>query len=309
MLEYRDHISNITEFCMESLISLSKSKIPESSRATPWKNLNHGVSLLSTDIELWSYIAAYGEMHTIKCRTALQNFPFDEFVAAEVVDWGCGQGIATLCLLEMLKDRDKLSVVRKITLIEPSIAALERAKANVRKMVGTSVEVVAINKYLPGKYVDVRSISEFEVGYSKVIHLFSNILDIPTIDLSKLAELISSTGKEHYIVCMGPTNAGQMRIDEFCSYFHPEFFFSNIESNSYAYTSDTHKNVTCKTKSFRFLTNNFTISSVYNPSETLPIGSTYTIYDEYNMSPEQNRAIPERIGRVYEKNIKSSESK
>lgn len=299
MPEYRDYISNIKNFGIESLIALSKAKIPVSSRNTPWKNLNHGVSLLNTDLELWSYIAAYGEMHAIKCCSALQNFPFEELVSTEIIDWGCGQGIATICLLGMLGDRDQLSAVRKITLIEPSEAALQRAKANVRKMVGPNVEIIAVNKYLPGKDADAISVSSLNVGYSKTINLFSNILDIPTVNLRKLAELISSTGQEHYVVCMGPTNSGSVRIDEFCSYFNPDTFFSNIESWSYAYTSDTHKNVTCKTKAFKFITKNFSICTVANQSETLSIGSDYTIYDEYNMSPDQNRTIPDRIRRVY----------
>lgn len=299
MPEYREYISSISDFGMERLIALSKSNIPESSRNTPWRNLNHGVSLLSTDLELWSYIAAYGEMHAIKCRSALQNFPFEELLSTEIIDWGCGQGIATMCLLEMLKEREKLSYVRKITLIEPSPVALQRAKANVRKIVGSEVEVVTVNKYLPGKDVSTQSIDSLEVGYSKTVHLFSNILDIPTINLRKLAEMISSCGNEHYVVCMGPTNYGKARIDEFCNYFHPDHYFSDIESFSYAYTSDTHKSVTCKTKAFKFASRNFSIASVENKSETLSLGSQYTIYDEYNMSPEQNRAIPERIRNVY----------
>lgn len=174
MSEYRNYISNIKEFGIESLILLSKANIPVSSRNAPWRNLNHGVSLLSSDLELWSYIAAYGEMHAIKCRSALQNFPFEELVSTEVIDWGCGQGIAAICFLEMLRDRDKLSAVRKITLIEPSEAALLRAKINVRKIVGPNVEIVAVNKYLPGKDDDPRSVSSIEICYSKTIHLFSN---------------------------------------------------------------------------------------------------------------------------------------
>lgn len=299
MPEYLSQISSITNFGMETLIDLSKSNIPEETRNTPWKNLNHGVSILSSDLELWSYIVAYGEMHAIKCRTALQNFPFDELLSSEVIDWGCGQGIATICLLEMLKERGKLSAIRKITLIEPSIPALQRAKANIRRIAGPGVEIVAINKYLPGKEQNSQSIESIAVDYSKAIHLFSNILDIPTINLSKLANLIATTGREHYIVCMGPTNAGRTRIDEFCAYFQPDEFFSDIESCSYAFTSDTHKNVTCKTKGFKFKTLNFTLYDVDDKSETLPIGAEYTIYDEYNMSPDQDRTIPKKINRIY----------
>lgn len=296
---------------IKHLITIAKSNIPEANRLAPWKNLNHGTNLLSTDLELWSYIAAYGEMHAIKCRSALQNFPFDTLFSTEIIDWGCGQGIATLCLLEMLKERNKLASIRKITLIEPSNAALQRAKDNISRILGPTVEIITHNKYLPGKDNITQSIDSLTIVYPTAIHLFSNILDIPTIDLAKLARLVSSNGNEHYVICTGPTNAGKVRIDEFCSYFHPDTYFSDIDSCSIAYTSDTHKNITCKTKAFKFITQNFTIGTVLNQSPTLPIGSQYTVYDEYNMSPEQDRSIPKRISGIYDtisKVLKSEDS-
>lgn len=292
-------MENSTEFGIKYLIALSKSNIPEANRLTPWKNLNHGVNLLSTDLELWSYMAAYGEMHAVKCRSALQNFPFDALFSTEIIDWGCGQGVATLCLLEMLKERNKLSSVRRVTLIEPSDAALQRAKDNIFRMLGPNVEIITSNKYLPGKDDSPQFIDSITIVYPTAIHLFSNILDIPTIDLAKLARLISYNGNEHYVICTGPTNAGKVRIDEFCSYFHPDTYLSDIDSSSIAYTSDTHKNISCKTKAFRFITQNFTISTFHNQSPTLSVGSQYTVYDEYNMSPQQYRTIPERISGIY----------
>ena len=75
--------------------------------------------ILTTEDELNAYIAAYGEMHIVKCRASLQNFPFDDLVSHsyEIFDWGCGQGLATLTLLDMLKDRNLLARLESIYLI------------------------------------------------------------------------------------------------------------------------------------------------------------------------------------------------
>ena len=86
----------LVEQCYKALPSKMKEK--------PWEYTDHGRRVLQTEDELNAYIAAYGEMHIIKCRAAMQNFPFDELenYSFEIFDWGCGQGLATLVLLDML---------------------------------------------------------------------------------------------------------------------------------------------------------------------------------------------------------------
>lgn len=110
------------------LIDQCYNKLPYEMKTEPWKVTDHGRKVLLTEDELNAYIAAYGEMHIVKCRAALQNFPFKdlEMYSFEIFDWGCGQGLATLSLLEMLYDRKMLSRLNRIVLIEPSTAALTR---------------------------------------------------------------------------------------------------------------------------------------------------------------------------------------
>lgn len=93
-------------------------KLPMEMREKPWEVTEHGRKVLQTEDELNAYIAAYGEMHIIKCRAAMQNFPFDELelYPFEIFDWGCGQGLATLTLLDMLDERHMLSQLKKIYL-------------------------------------------------------------------------------------------------------------------------------------------------------------------------------------------------
>ena len=104
-----------------NLVCQCYERLPGYMKAKPWDYTEHGKKVLQTENELNAYIAAYGEMHIVKCRAALQNFPFDNLnmYSYEIFDWGCGQGLATLTLLDMLQDRGKLSRLQRIYLSEP----------------------------------------------------------------------------------------------------------------------------------------------------------------------------------------------
>lgn len=81
-------------------------RLPNEWKSHPWDLTEHGRKVLQSETELDGYLAAYGEMHIVKCRAALQNFPCrntDDEIRShnfEVFDWGCGQGIASLTLLD-----------------------------------------------------------------------------------------------------------------------------------------------------------------------------------------------------------------
>ena len=68
------------------------------------------------------------------------------------------------------------------------------------------------------------------------LHLFSNILDIPSIDLLRLANSIKTSLKGlHYFFCWGPLNQGNNRIDSFWSYFNEadSVFFNTHNKQEY----------------------------------------------------------------------------
>ena len=129
-------------------------KLPANWKNCPWVATDHGRQVLQTEEQLDAYLAAYGEMHIVKCRAALQNFPCkstDEFSHHnyEIFDWGCGQGIATLTLLDFLRERGLLGRLNAITLIEPSAVALNRAQKWVQQNVGPAIQVKAVNIGIP----------------------------------------------------------------------------------------------------------------------------------------------------------------
>ena len=156
-MSYRDRIFSLPELTMETLIQVCKNNVPDNLKRTPFRHpdLQHGVNLLESDEALDCYMAAYGEMHHTKCRAALQNMPYpleeasDQTKAVEIIDWGCGQGIGSICIIDFLKERELTQWLKRVTLIEPSRKALERAVINVEKATNKGVRIVPINSFLP----------------------------------------------------------------------------------------------------------------------------------------------------------------
>lgn len=226
--------------------------LPYEMRFYPWAYTDHGRKVLNTEDELNAYIAAYGEIHIVKCRAALQNFPFDNLgmYSYEIFDWGCGQGIATLTLLDMLYERELLSGLKKVTLIEPSLPALNRAQNWVKKFAGPGVEIFAVNKFIPS--TENAAMDEVSCRAQVSINLMSNILDITSLSLKWLAQKTSSLATLNYMICVGPKFGSgiNMRIDDFCGYFNPQEYFSKISEYPYAYTTKNHHQFGCETRCF-----------------------------------------------------------
>lgn len=284
-------------FCMDALCSEAYADIDEQYRLKPWKILSHGTELLTTELQLNAYIVAYGDMHQGKCRAAFQKFPFDKLTSAfEIIDWGAGQGIASLTLCDMLKERDCIALLKKVTLIEPSEPALKRAVTFITKAYPAAT-VVPVNQYLPGRGGD-NEIKGINSEYKITIHLFSNILDIGSVDLIKLAHIIEGMNGVNYVMCMGPMNSGYYRIDKFCSLFGPEHFITDIAMPQYGLSRTFHQ-YSCKTKGFQYTGEPLTTTD-YNKYRQLPLINNKEVYNDYD--PRllvENNVVSYEVANIY----------
>ena len=230
---YADKIAQIENFTFDSIVELNRSLLPIEYRVCPWRypGLNHGTAVLTTEKQCSAYIAAYGSMHQSKINEVLDNIKVDDFRNndIQIIDWGCGQGLATVCLFDFFnKQNIPIELVKKVVLIEPSEMALQRAIIHVSAYKGNDNEkIVSIKKFLD----DVDS-DEIKSEHPITIHLFSNILDISSIDLLRLSNVIKDNLKgQHYFFCWGPLNYGNSRIDVFWNYFNEaDSIFSNVHS-------------------------------------------------------------------------------
>lgn len=114
-----------------------------------------------------------------------------------IFDYGCGQGLASLLTLQYITGL--LDKTEKITLIEPSKIALDRAKAILECKV-PHAEVYVINKEL-----DELKNNEIIIDKDKMnLHLFSNVLDINTFDYLEVFKKSLEYKGTHYFIAVSP---------------------------------------------------------------------------------------------------------
>ena len=198
---------------LQRIISKAYENLPNEKKARPWTFVNHGVQLLKNEDELNCYLVAYGKMHEEKIHSALSTLTnIKEIVKNDyqIIDWGCGQGLATLCFFDYIKDVLTNKKPQSIKLIEPSNSAITKAEKYIQTISQDN------NTLLIEKRLDEVNLSDIKITEPVTINFFSNILDIESINLEKLAELIKSNLKgEQYFICVGPMNATSTRIDTF----------------------------------------------------------------------------------------------
>lgn len=220
IMSYRDRVNGIKPISFRAVIDVAHQALPNSIRRAPWIGLEHGIVPLNTEQKLDQYLAAYGKMHVEKIRMsfgALETPSEDLRAPVSVVDWGCGQALATCSLFDWLLEDNNIGMgcIRRIHLIEPSNLAMERACINVdvyQRQYNANFDVKRINKLISDVQQD-----DFKIeGIQTNVHLLSNILDIETVDLDFLAEFIKHnfTGRQIFF-CVGPLNQGASRIKEF----------------------------------------------------------------------------------------------
>lgn len=231
-MSYIEKLKAIEKLTFNSIIELNRYLVPAQYRSCPWNypGLDHGTAVLKTEEQCSAYISAYGSMHQAKIYEVLGKIKTTDFqnTDLQIIDWGCGQGLATVCLFDFFNRYNvNLELVKKVVLIEPSEMALGRAKSHVNAYLCSDDRIVTIKKYL-----DDVSTDEISSNQPVTLHLFSNILDIPSIDLLKLSNKIKTnlTGI-HYFFCWGPLNRGNDRIDSFWNYFNEaDSVFSNVHN-------------------------------------------------------------------------------
>lgn len=194
-------------------------------------SLGRGVAILEDEQQLYAYLRSYGNMHFAKCNYAYEYlwsaFPDIFNNSIEIIDWGCGQALASMTYLDFLRKHNISQKIEKITLNEPSLLALKRGALHIR-FYAENIDISTINKDLNGlKPID------FTNNNCVKLHLFSNILDIDNYSTKYLADLIKEKFKGiNYFVIVSPkiTDLKTNRIDSFINEFmhmNPELIAEN----------------------------------------------------------------------------------
>lgn len=249
-MSYSERLRAVVSPKFDSIIEIAKELVPQARKEKPWVGLNHGTNVYTNESDLNCYLAAYGVMHQEKVKLALTYLSSGKInKPLEIIDWGCGQGLASACFIDDLKAKNKIKFLKKVTLIEPSKIALDRAVLNLAALLRKeNVSIEDKNVYLPQQGEQNEPVlKEIRTRQPLVIHLFSNILDVECLDIKKIAELASEQEGENIYLCMGPCNSREDRILYFARYFEgsDDFQIKYKKNPRYGYLSDGHPYSAC----------------------------------------------------------------
>lgn len=264
-MSYADDIQKQYHLSFNGIVGISRSYVPDRFKSCPWhytdgqgRGLNHGTAVLETEEQCCAYMSAYGPMHHHKLMRALdeKEFPYSDLTdGVEIYDWGCGQGTGTMAVIEKLRQHNMLGKLRKVVLEEPSDVARDRAILHVKKALEDyHADVVAVSKYLPSDYGDnSNSITSINVEQPIAIHIFSNILDIEAVSLKGVSKMITSSGKKHIVLCIGPANRNESRLYAFRNYFLEKHIhlFTDFRDTNFGHHPNKHS-YGCLISSFSF---------------------------------------------------------
>lgn len=182
-------------------------------------SLEWGKAVISTTPQMDQYLYSYGLMIKGHWTTVSKVISMPSCNNKyTLIDYGCGQGLAGLCLYDRFGSA-LLASIEELILIEPSPRALVRAEAVYRAM-APGMKVTCINSYLDDvTQEDIRN----DVICNR-IHVFSNVLDIPTFDHFELFKQGLSVGF-HHIWAVGHDrdfDGGTPRLRELMDALHLE---------------------------------------------------------------------------------------
>ena len=164
--------------------------------------LNHGEAYLNNSDLLDMYLCCYGEIHRDKLLMAYKKLPSSIFYndGISVIDYACGQGIAELVLFDFILDNEiDRDYISEIHLIEPSKVCLNRALNNIN----LQSPFTSVN-FINSKLEDV-NYEDLATKSNTVLHLFSNIIDIPEVNYDNVINYLNNdTEHANIVVCVSP---------------------------------------------------------------------------------------------------------
>lgn len=203
-------------------------RIPEKEKDNIYLQLKRGISILNTNEQLHYYNVAFGNLHKKKLDIAYKSISkYLNSKKIEIIDYGCGQALATVMLIDFCKSQKIELDITKVILIEPSKTALTRGALNVSlscRSFHQNTKIYSINNKL-------QDISEEDLQTEEEnlkIHLFSNILDIEDFSVTDLSKKIKNTQeKSNIYVCVSPNffRDGSHPRNERINRFQKEFTY------------------------------------------------------------------------------------
>lgn len=278
-------------------------KLPSGLSAELHESLNRGADVLDTEPLLQMYMYAFGKMHNAKLQFAFGQMHdmVTKKEQVQIIDYGCGQGLASICYHDFLTSHNLEQKITKIILIEPSSLALSRAEL-LCSCFYPNTEIVAVNKSfddLNDKDIDVSP----EV---LTLHIFSNILDIESFSLPHLIHTVSNLkSKKNELVIVSPivNEVRTQRLKTFAANFNGHIYYENYLGKRQL---DEERDWTCSillcsdTNRHNLITEN--CDKMFEETQSFKEKKNYD-----NLAAEQSNVIANRLLGDYYSNPKNHE--
>ena len=232
-------IRQIPVLRFSDIVGASWPCVPEEYYDCPWKYFHRnedpndrGRRPIIDDVGIMCYLAAYGDMHQRKLKIAFQEMLYRVQLPERIniVDWGCGQGLGSMYLLDYLKEKGYDVKVDNVILIEPSSLAIEYANLYLSQKLGSQgTRIKCVNKIFGDLTDDDLTMD----GDAAIIHIYSNILDVEGINIKDLALWLRTfRQRDNYLVCASPFyRSGNYRIEDFFNYLNNPTVITRLEES------------------------------------------------------------------------------
>lgn len=177
-------------------------ELPQALQDELFEALNRGIDILDSEPQMTAYLFAFGKMHQAKLNYAFGKLPkeFLEQLEINIIDYGCGQALGTMCYADYLRENGYSQKAKTITLIEPSEICLKRAALHA-SVFFPDAEIKTINK----KFDNLINKDIVCDEGTPTLHILSNVLDMLGFDLKRFAELIRLNAKGYNrFICVSP---------------------------------------------------------------------------------------------------------
>ena len=105
MSTFRQNILSAKKITLDKIKEAAVNSLPANLRQRPWTITQRGTAIYDEEVQLDAYLASYTDWHKGKLQKAFSKLP-KEKPASEInlIDWGCGQGMASLFFLEYVQE-------------------------------------------------------------------------------------------------------------------------------------------------------------------------------------------------------------
>ena len=244
-------------------------ELPQALQDELFEALNRGIDILDSEPQMTAYLFAFGKIHQAKLDYAFGKLPDEFFEQPEIniIDYGCGQALGTMCYADFLRENGYMQKAKTIALIEPSEICLKRAALHA-SVFFPDAEMKTVNK----KFDDLTQDDIVCREETPTLHILSNVLDMMSFDIDKFANLVKDCliGYNQF-VCVGPyfkNYKRDIRMKEFASSFCDDIYIETMDKQEFCLDKDWTCSITLFTRNEKHKTIESICDNVFQEADS-----------------------------------------